>query len=149
MRICIICNKNFITRTGLIFHVNSIHIKTCKFCHKYTLTNTRRFKKNPFYCIDCEKYYFNPNCMPLINIPHIKCDYCTQRFSDPRSLGEHTNKAHRIECSICNKYFISLNDFTYHNTITHNYYCFLCKIKFTLKSFLNLHIKTYHTLNNK
>ena len=101
---CLICMKNFSTRSDLQTHVNNAHISgkyRCEACEK-TFTSVNRYQKH-----GCTKKSSKP----------FHCSNCGRGFNNILSLKWHLNLVHKsnlFECQKCFDKYIFFEDYAEH-----------------------------------
>lgn len=96
--------------------------------------------------------------------PHIKCQYCSEKFTDRKLLLEHLETAHIFQCPSCDvtfPYKITLiqHQVTEHrnqvattsgrNSVAYKFDCHICNLKFSSNETLAKHLSAKHEMKVK
>ena len=135
---CSICGKEFTKRSLMDSHVKSAHLRpkiTCPECGKL-------FRDKHYY-----KHYHTVHSKQTFH-----CDLCDFKCKYKTALANHKLRKHAprdLACGECDAVFSSEYSRMTHRKTTHSavlYYCQFCAHKTSVKSSLELHVKSRHTI---
>ncbi|XP_048488213.1 zinc finger protein ZFP2 [Plutella xylostella] len=152
---CHYCDKKFIAKPGLSYHINKVHTKY--YARKHNAVKQKGVKRyiRKYECPDCvstdceHKKYLNAyKVQRLAGEKLIKCPDCDYSCYLKTYLIAHANKIHlktfNFKCEVCSKPLHSKMAYKIHKKNYHSNYesCQYCERKFMFTKNLKQHMET-------
>lgn len=169
---CTKCSKTYTTKSHLIRHDNTVHLKiktdviySCPECMQ-VFANRQNLKRhmlkkhiqgiNNYCCEHCKKYFRKINQLRSHMYQHtgiksFKCNKCFKEFITHYEKRKHM-RCHKIYiCEECKKQFDKYNDFQKHKKEhdTKEYCCDKCGVSFKERILIVRHLKKHSQSNNR
>lgn len=162
---CNFCNAEFASKTPLLIHLRSQHIKSKRF-HCYCgkgFNDTRHFRNHmithieerPFKCDLCGKKYKQKQLLEFHMIGNhqserkLRCTFCNFMAGSFKELNKHRqDHLQKYQCLKCDKIFKERRHAKTHFDSTHlklqNYQCLVCDKTMVSEKNVKFHLKSVH-----
>ena len=164
--VCRVCGKAYQSRSGLRYHVESVHLGkrySCAICgklfsSKYALRAHEKLHSgaNDYQCTICGKYFVSSASLETHLLTHsgerpYTCDQCGHSFLTRSHLTRHQASVHAKErshiCEICQKSFSRSDTLKRHILSKHgtvrDHRCQICGASFKRSDTLAVHLKRH------